>query len=365
MRLGGALSGPSSAPASGRQRILLVLVAGIGDFVLATPAIRAIAGGFPNAEITFLTTPQAAGLARPCPHLHDVVTFDLRAYRPGERGVGWGGWQRFREMAANLRPRRFSLAVNLYQVATWTGAVRMALLLFRIGAERTAGRWSRGRGVIFDVRSPDRPHEMEAMLSLADTLGCPSDDPTPMLWIPESSQQNAARRLEAAGIDRSAPYVVLHVGSNKPEARLPDERAIDLGKEIRRATHLPVLLTGDASEAPATETLCARIGSGTRSLAGRTDLLELAAVLAGARAAVTTDSGPMHLAAAVGTPLVVLFGPGDPRRFGPRGRPGQIAILQGKRYPHDPARWHTDVTTDVVRDALLSRVRNPRAPAMS
>ncbi len=241
----------------------------------------------------------------------------------------------------------------------------MALLLFRIGAQRTAGRWSHGRGVIFDVRSADTPHEMDAMCTLAATLGCRPDDAGPTLWIPDSSRQTAGQSLERSGITQPSRYVVLHVGSNKPEARVPEDKATAIGKEICRATHLPVILTGDKAEAPLAERLAVNIGGGSRSLAGQTDLLELAAILDGACAAVTTDSGPMHLAAAVGTPLVVLFGPGDPHRFGPRGRAGHIAILQGRRSPHDPARWHTDLRTDDVLDALLNRVRDPRAPAVS
>jgi ADP-heptose:LPS heptosyltransferase len=359
----GAVSKLLLRPAAARERILLILVAGIGDFVLATPAIRAIAQAYPDAEITFLTTPQAADLARPCPYLREVVTFDLRAYRPGERGAGWTGWQSFREVTADLRSRRFSLAVNLYEVATWMGAIRLTLLLSRIGAKRIAGRWSRGRGVIFDVRSPDRPHEMDAMLTLAATLGCRPDAAGPALWIPESSRQAAARCLAGLDIAPSSSYTVLHSGSNKPEACLPEDAAVDIGRRIGLATKCPVLLTGDQREAPLAERLSARIGGGTRSLAGRTNLLELAAILEGARAAVTTDSGPMHLAAAAGTPLVVLFGPGEPNRFGPRGRAGQIAILQGTRYPRDARRWHTDIKTDDVLDALLQRVRDRRAPA--
>jgi ADP-heptose:LPS heptosyltransferase len=253
--------------------------------------------------------------------------------------------------------------VNLYQVATWAGAVRMALFLSRIGAKPTAGRWSRGRGVIFDVRSPDRPHEMDAMLALAAALECEPDDAGPTLWVPTSSRQTAHRHLEASGIPRESPYLVLHVGSNKPEARLPEDKAASIGNAIGRATNLPVLLTGDVGEAAMAERLSTRIGAGARSLAGRTDLLELAAIFEGARAAVTTDSGPMHMAAAVGTPLVALFGPGDPRRFGPRGRTGQIAVLQGRSEPHDPKRWHSDIHAADVVDALLTRVRGPRAPA--
>jgi ADP-heptose:LPS heptosyltransferase len=361
MTQGAARSGPPLPPTGGGPRILVVLVAGIGDFVLATPAIRAIARGFPGAEITLLTTPQVEDLARPCPYVREVVTFDLRAYRPGERGTGWEGRQRFREVTRALRSRRFSLAVNLYRVATWTGAIRMGLLVSRIRADRTAGRWCGGRGVIFGVRSPDRLHETDAMLSLAEALGCPADDATPHLWIPGASRERAAACLDAAGIDRSAPYVVLHVNSNKPEARLPEDTAADIGREIQRVLGAPVVLTGDPSEVDAMGRLSTRIGGGARSVAGRTDLLELAAILQGARAAVTVDSGPMHLAAAVGAPLVVLFGPGDPRRFGPRGRTGQVVVVQGTRHPYDPARWHTDIRVDEVVAAILQRVRSPHA----
>ena len=353
---------PFKAAVAG-ERILLILVAGVGDFVLATPAIRAIRRGFPEADITLLTTPQAASLARACPHLHDVVTFDLRKYRPGERGGGWGGWRRFREVTAELRRRRFALAVNLYQVTSWAGAARMALLLLRIGAPRTAGRRSSGRGVIFDIRSADALHEMEAMLGLAATVGGRPDDMGPTLWIPAASRQTAAEHLKISGIAHASRYVVLHVGSNRPEARLPEDKAAAIGMAIRRAIDLPVILIGDKTEAPLAERLAAKIGGGSRSLAGQTELLEVAAVLEGAHAAVTMDSGPMHLAAAVGTPLVVLFGPADPRRFGPRGRAGRIVILQGRESPHDHARWHADIRIDDVLDALLICVRDSPARA--
>jgi hypothetical protein len=117
MTQGAAFSGPPLPPGGGGPRILVVLVAGIGDFVLATPAIRAIALGFPGAEITLLTTPQAEDLARPCPYLREVVTFDLRAYRPGERGTGWGSWHRFREVTRALQSRRFSLRYGVLRPA--------------------------------------------------------------------------------------------------------------------------------------------------------------------------------------------------------------------------------------------------------
>jgi ADP-heptose:LPS heptosyltransferase len=345
------------------SRILLVLVAGIGDFVMATPAIRAMALGFPGARLTLLTTPPVADLARPCPYLHEILEFDLRAYRPGERGLGLRSWRRFHAVTADLRARRFGLALDLYAVASWMGAARMAILLSRVHADRTAGRWSRGRGIIFGVRSPDRPHEVDAMLALAATLGCPGEDALPTLWIPGSARQASTARLEAIGVGRSTPYAVLQTGSNKPEARLPAAKVLEIGRHVSLTMGLPLLLTGDASEAPHAESLCHGIGRGAHSLAGRTNLLELAAILEAARLVVTTDSGPMHMAVAAGAPTVVLFGPGDPDRFGPRGSPGQIALLRSRTHPRDPERWHADLTADAVVQAApaLLRGRRPHA----
>lgn len=347
------------------ERVLLVLVAGIGDFVLAIPALRAIRRGFPAARITLLTTPQAAALARPCPHLDEVVTFDLRAYRPGERGAGWSGWRRLLWLMRDLRARRFDLAANLYRVASLGGALRMLLLVAGAGPGRTAGRWSGGLGAFFGIRAPDRPHAMDAMLALAAALGCPPEDARSELWIPDAARRTAGIRLREAGVASGEPFAVLNANSNRPEACLPVEKAVETGRAIQRRAALRVLLTGDAAEAPRLQAICGGIGGAARSLAGRTDLLELAAILERTAVAVSTDSGPMHLAAAAGTPLVALFGPADVARFGPRGRPGQVVVLQGRARPRHPARWHEDLAADEAAEAaarLLSARRAATAP---
>jgi ADP-heptose:LPS heptosyltransferase len=335
------------------ERILLVLAAGIGDFAMATPAIRALRRGFPAARLALLTTPQAEGLARPCPHLDEVFTFDLRAYRPAGRGPGWRGWRPFWDLTADLRARRFDLAVNLFQVATLGGALRMGLLVVRLRAARTAGRWSGGLGAFFGIRGPDRRHGVDAMLALASALGCPADSGVPQLWVPEASRRSAAVRLRDGGLGPGEPFAVLHPGSNKPEACLPLPKAVEIGQGIRRGGRLRVLLTGDTHEVPLAQAVCDGIGAGALCLAGRTDLLELAAILEAAQVAVTTDSGPMHMAAALGAPLVALFGPGDPARFAPRGRQGQVVILQGRARPRDPLAWHADLASREAVDAAL------------
>lgn len=353
------------------DRILLVMTAGIGDFVMAIPAIRAIRRGFPAAHVTLLTNPQSAGLARPCPYLDEVLTFDLRTYRPHGRGTGWRARRDFWSLTADLRRRQFGLAVNLYQLATWGGTIRMWLLFARICADQTVGRSSGGRGFFFGIRSPDRQHEIDAQLAVAAALGCPAAEDRLELWIPDTSRQSAASRLREAGLSEGEPFAVLNIGSNKPEVRWPPEKVVVVARGIHRTTGIRIVLTGDASEAARATALAAELGDCTRSLAGRTDILELGAILECAKVVVTTDSGPMHMTAAVGTPLVALFGPADPAHFGPRGCAGQVVVLQGHARPYDPLAWHADLSAGEVLEAVvhllsLSRARaesNRRAPS--
>lgn len=335
------------------RRILVVLVAGIGDFVMATPALRAIRRAFPEAHLTFLTSPPVEALARACPYLNEILAFDLRGYRPGGRGAGWRAWPGFWSLTARLRGRRFDLGVNLYRVASLLGALRMGLLMAVIRPGRTAGRWSGGRGLFFGVRAPDRPHEVDAMLALAAAVGCPGEGSVPQLWVPDASRRSAAARLLEAGLARDEPYAVLSVGSYRPEARLPAEKAAAIAGGIAREAGLRIVLGGDASERDVAERIARTVGQAARSVAGRTDLLELAALFERARVVVTTDSGPMHIAAATGAPLVALFGPEDPAHTGPRGRPGQVVILRGKSKPRDPRAWHADLSAGEAVEAAL------------
>ena len=346
-RTGRPADGPSG---SNPKSLLLVLVAGIGDFVMATPAMRSIRRAFPGTRITLLTSPQAAGLARPCPLLDEVLAFDLRAYRPGERGTGWLGGRDLWRMAIQLRARHFDVAVNLYQIASVGGVLRMGMFFTLIGARRTAGRWSGGLGFFFGTRSADRPHAVDAMLALAAGLGCPAGAEHPALWIPDDSRHSAAEHVNRAGLEPGEPFVAMNIGSNRREARLPLPLGVEIGRRLSRSLSRPILYLGDAGEAEAVRSVCAEVGPNARSLAGATDLLELAAVFERASLVVSTDSGPMHMAAAVAAPLVALYGPADPARFGPRGA-GPILVLQGKREPRHPLRWHADLTAEEVVSA--------------
>jgi asparagine synthase (glutamine-hydrolysing) len=340
----------TAAPSS--PRILLVLVAGIGDFVLATPALRALRRGYPGARLTLLTSPHVESLARTCADVDEVLTFDMGAAR-----TGWPrAWRLGRETAAILRARGFDTAVNLYGVRTLAGALRMWMLLRSVGARRTVGRWSGGRGWFFDVRVVDLDHEVDAQLAVAAALGAEAAGDWPELRITDAARTAAAAALRGAGLAPGVPYIVLNVGSRRPEARLPVARAVELLRRLRRVCDVPVVLPGAHDEGELIAAICAEAPGRVIDLAGKVDLLGLTALLQGARAVVTTDSGPMHMATAVGVPVIVLFGPADPRETGPRGRAGQTLVLQGLAHPSSRRRWHEDLPIAEAVAAVLARL---------
>jgi len=318
---------------------------------MATPALLSIRKGYPTVQITLLTTPQVETLANFQPFVDEILTFDLRRYRPERHGIGWGSAKNFWQLTRQLRLKAFDLVISLHQMTT-TGAFRLYAFLTLIQARQNAGRWNRGLGLFFGIRANDRPHEVDAMLAITTCLGCPHITMHPILALPEFISQMALTRLLDIGLSAKEPFIILNIGSNRPEARLPEDVATSLAGAIRQFTEAPFVLTGDAREAAAVRSIASRIGGRCYSLAGQTSMAELTGILAAASVVVTTDTGPMHIAAALGTPLVALFGPASPVNTGPRTQPGLAVVLEGQAQPRHPLRWHRNLRLDVAAEAV-------------
>jgi ADP-heptose:LPS heptosyltransferase len=267
-----------------------------------------------------LTIPEVKPLAERCPHANVIRTLDLRQSRSG---LTWVAGQRRRELWQLIREFReaeFDLAVNLYAVESLAGALRTAALFWLIGARCTLGRWSGGYGVAYDLQSRQEGHEIDAQLGVVRLAGITPRTELPELWIRVEDEATCALLLKAHGVSPGERIACMHPGSAKPETRWPSDRFAVVGQHLVAAGARLVLIG-----APGQEPLCESLAEavpGAISLAGATSLPVLAALLQRAALLVTNDSGPMHMAAALGTPVVVPFGPATPDRFGPRGRAG-------------------------------------------
>lgn len=304
------------------------------------PALRALA--HTGDHLTLLTGPRGAAAAELLPGVDDVIVWSCPWIEPGLPVVD-------RDEIAALRGR---LAGRFDRAVVFTSFHQSALptaLLLRLAHVPWIGAISEDYpGGLLDLRHhvPELVAEPDRALSLAVAAGgrLPEDD---------DGRLHVRGPLPEPGLPR--PYVVLHPGTSVPARAWPAERFADLARELTDAGH-GVVVTGAAEEAVLTAQVA---GLGAQDLGGRTTLRQLAGVLAGAQAVVAGNTGPAHLAAAVGPPVVSLFAPTVPAaKWAPYGVPSivlgnQHAACAGTRATECPVPGHPCLSTvtpgDVVR----------------
>ena len=323
------------------RRILAILVAGIGDTVLGVPALRALRASFPEAHITLLGRYPSLELLEGCPYVDTRVPLDPASFKTPGWALRPDGWRALVRSLGPLRARRFDIAANLYQIGTRAGGLRMAALLAWIGAPATAGRRSPFRIPHYRIAADGTTHELEGQLSVALALGAPHCGTHLELWVEEGHRAACSRFLAEHGICPEGTIVCLHPGSTKPEARWPVGGFAALADRLAPAGARLVVTGGPEERALAGAVAAASRARPTPVVAaGALGLGALSALLQRAALLVTNDSGPMHVAAAAGCPLVALFGPTDPRAFGPRGNPETTRVLAAERTgPWGEAEW--------------------------
>ena len=299
----------------------------IGDVVMISPAMRAIRAHFREARIAILAKRWVLESLAGDPVYDEMIEYD-------DVGRHRGAMGRLR-LAALLRPRRFDLAI-LFQKAF--DAAALACLA---GARRRVGYATDGRSWLLTDALPLPPpatHHAEAFLGIARALGCPIDDPHPAFHLTEGDRRGAAALLEQAGLFTHAPLVAIHAGASKePRAWHPDRFGL-LGRRLVERHDARVVLLGSPSERGLMDRIAASMPR-QRVFLPEQDLplkitggiLERCALFVG------NDSGPMHIAAALGVPTVAIFGPGSPGRTAPLAARAPVVAIS-RDYPCSPCR---------------------------
>jgi len=302
------------------RRILFIRTDRLGETLLNLPAVVALKTALPQAEVSFLAQRDLVPLLRGVPEITDVL-----ASAQGPRGL-W--WARALAVAAQLRARRFDAAIVSNPKQELHAAVWLAGIPVRVGYGR---KW----GGLLTHRLPDRKalgerHEVEYNLDLVRALGLSAVDGRWPSFRFEREQAELVQLLEQQGVRPAEPFIAVHPWTSNPRKQWPFERYREL---IRRlgGQHKPrVTVIGAAQQRQAVDAILGS-GAGVVDLVGRVTLRQLAALLQRARLLISNDSGPAHLAAAVGTRTVVLFGTSDPStgpgRWGPWGK-GHLVIAQ-------------------------------------
>ncbi|MDQ2742729.1 MAG: glycosyltransferase family 9 protein, partial [Chloroflexota bacterium] len=305
-------------------RILIVRVDLLGDVLLSTAAVTTLRETYPDAHISMMTLPYAAPLAQLCRQLDEVIPVDTNRIRTVPGLFDPSTWREYWRAYRLVRLRRFDLALSL--------SGRMgSLLAFLSGARRSIGYRSEAYpGLLTDPveggRYGERIPEVEYVLRLARAAGATGEVDHLSLPVPEDARQAVQRLLEANGVDAGRPMVVIHAGSiNGSAKRWPAGNWSLFAREMEMRAGASVVLVGAASDAAIAEEV-ARGALKAVNLVGHTTIDELIALLAHANLVATGDSGPLHLAVALGVPLLAVYGPTDPRVHGPYRPVGPVRL---------------------------------------
>lgn len=282
------------------MKILVLKPSSLGDIIHALPTVRILRRAFPQADIAWLVNDNLAPLLEGSPVLNRVIPFARRRFG------ALRGAQGLAPFLADLRRQRFDWAIDLQCL------LRSSLLALASGARRRTG--------LSDGREGSRAFYTETILLPAE----PTHAVDRYLMLPRQLGLEVDRVEFPLAPDPRGPsaprekLIVINPGARWPAKRWPAERfsalldALAAGWPDHR-----LILIGGGDERPLGEAIAAGAHAQVELLTGRTTLPELTALMRRARLMISNDSGPMHLAVAVGTPVVAFFGPTDPRLTGP------------------------------------------------
>jgi lipopolysaccharide heptosyltransferase II len=285
------------------KKILIVLHGSVGDVTRAIPLANLVRKGFPQAFIAWAVEPASAPLVERHPAIDEIILFERAEWR-----------RSLRPFLTRVRSRQFDLVLDLQRhlksglISWWSGAP------VRIGFHR---RDAKELNWIFNNRhipaADSGSSKLGDYLKFAELLGI---EPYPIEWnFPLLAEE--AERVESIVGDIGAPFAVFYVGARWESKRWFADETAKAAAEIQRLYGLQIVLLGGEDDAPFAKEVQRHGATRVFDWTGRTTLREAIGILSRAKVAVGPDSGLMHLSAAVGTPVVSLWGPTDPGRTGP------------------------------------------------
>ena len=285
------------------KKILFIQISALGDTILAIPTIRALRQNFPQAELSILTSSTNLSYLERCPYIDRRILFRYPLHM----------------LIRTLRHEHFDWVIDLEHWSRFS-----VLLAYATGASRLVGFSAahQYRHYLFTDTVPHIPgkHEVLNFLSIAHKLGCSTENMELTVWIGETEREWCQNLLAQERMNVSEPLVVLHPEAGRrgePRRRWPRDRYVTLADTLASRYNARIVLTGAPDEVEVSEWIAERTTCETVCLAGQTQINQLAELFVQADLVISGNCGPMHLAAASGTPVIALHGPTNSAQWGP------------------------------------------------
>ncbi|MDO8535491.1 MAG: lipopolysaccharide heptosyltransferase II [Candidatus Omnitrophota bacterium] len=293
----------------GMKRILIVNVNWIGDVIFSTPFIKAVRDAYPDAYIASLLHPRCVQILKDSPRINEIIIYDEEGKHKGIIGK--------LALISNLRKFHFDTAFILHRSFT------KALIVFLAGVKERIGYPTKNRSLLL-TRTIDLPeeevHKVEYFLGLAKGVGIKPRENSYEFFVPDSDRQSMKKFLDGNGVTDNDRLAVLCPGGNWDPKRWPKKNFALLADMLAEKLGVRVVLSGAEKDSALVKDIKLMMKSSPVISCGRTTLKELGALLERANLVVANDSGPMHLAVAMKTNVIALFGPTSPKLTGPYGK---------------------------------------------
>lgn len=306
------------------EDVVCVRLDALGDVLMTTPAIRALKEARAGRRITLVTSPAGAAVARLVPEIDDVWIHEPP-------------WMKATAMRTDRRPE-FAFIERLRRARFDAAAVftvysqnplPAAMLCDLAGIPLRLAHCRENPYQLLTHWVPDPEpdrlvrHEVRRQLDLVGTVGCRTSDERLSLRVPDESGRRVEARLHRLGIDGKSPWVAIHPGSSAPSRRYRPDGFAEAARRLVREAGCRVVFTGGEAERALVEQIQDLMSAPSVSLAGELGLAELAALIARAPVLIANNTGPVHIAAAVGTPVVDLYALTNPQHT-PWGVPSRV-----------------------------------------
>ncbi|MBU0880799.1 MAG: lipopolysaccharide heptosyltransferase II [Candidatus Omnitrophica bacterium] len=297
------------------KRILIVNVNWVGDVLFSTPFIRALRAANPDAHIACLLHPRCREMLESNPRLNEIIIYDEDAAHKGLIGK----WRLVKE----LKKRRFDTAFLLHRSFT------KAFITYLAGIKERVGYPTKNRGGVLTriIEEPSEElHKVEYFLNIARAAGCDIGDSSYEFFVQDEDRKFIKELLAQSNVSDKDIVVVLCPAGNWPPKRWPAENFARLGDELADKFGAKIVLSAAGKDLKLVEEIKSVMASAAVIASGKTGLKQLGALLERADLVVANDTGPMHMAVAVGADTIALFGPTSAGLTGPYGK-GRYRVI--------------------------------------
>lgn len=303
------------------KNFLVVKLSAIGDVIHALPVSYAIKETFPEAHLTWVVEPTAYDILAGNPYIDDIILFEKKRFRTVR-----GFLEEIGPFRRALRMRRYDAALDLQ------GLFKSAAIVAQSGATMRLGTANMREGSAYVSRPVKGAHAsghiVERYLDVARAIGCRVDDVRFPVTVNAREAASADALLAAEGVREESRFVVLAIGANWPNKRWPTKYFAVLADWLYCEKLIPVIVGGGRLDESLVRGIEALAEVPPVNLVGRTSLKELAHIFARAALVLGGDTGPVHLAAGLGTKTIMLMGPTDANRNGPYGQQENAMEIQ-------------------------------------